>query len=64
LVSVAEESLSRLGAGEGGDHVGRRGESVCETSVLELCRIGRDNIDAVGQTGPANLPEDLRGISN
>lgn len=64
LVTVEEESLSRLGAGEGGDHVRRRGESVCETSVLELCRIGRDNIDAVSQTGPTNLPEDLRGISN
>jgi hypothetical protein len=24
-----------------------------------LCGIGRDNVDTVGETGPANLPEDL-----
>ncbi|KAI6774201.1 hypothetical protein HG531_001050 [Fusarium graminearum] len=59
LVAVEEESLSGLGTGKGGDHVRRRGERVRETSVLELCGIGRDNVDTVGQTGPSNLPEDL-----
>jgi hypothetical protein len=59
LVTVSEEGLGRFGTSEGSDHVGRRGEGVCKTSVLELCGIGRDNVDTVGETGPANLPEDL-----
>lgn len=58
-VNVLKKLLGRLGSGESSHHVRGRGEGVSETSVLELGGIGRDDIDAVGETGPANLPEDL-----
>lgn len=58
-VDVLKELLSRLGSGESGHHVRGGGESVGETSVLELGGIGRDDIDTIGEARPANLPKDL-----
>lgn len=58
-VDVLKELLGRLGSGESSHHVRGGGEGVGETSVLELSGIGRDDIDTVGEAGPANLPEDL-----
>ena len=60
-VDVLEEILGGLGAGEGGDHVGRGGEGVRETSVLELGSVGRDDIDAEGHAAEAEAVKDLEG---
>jgi hypothetical protein len=56
---VVEETLSSLGTSESGDHVCRGCECVGEASVLETGGVGGDNVDAVDEAGPANLPEDL-----
>ena len=59
-IDVREKVLGRLGTGEGCDHVRGGGEGIRETSVLELGRIGGDDIDAEGHAAEAEGVKDLR----
>lgn len=56
---VVVKSLRCLGAGESGDDIGRRGESVSQTSVLELGDIGREDVHAECHSSESDGVEDL-----
>lgn len=53
--------LGGLGPGEGGDHVGGRGEGEGQAAVLQLGDVGGDDVDAVRHAAEAERVEDVGG---
>jgi hypothetical protein len=58
-VDGLEEALGGLGTGKCRDNVGRGGEGIGETTILELGRVGSDDVDREGHAREAQGVEDL-----
>jgi hypothetical protein len=57
--NIFVEALRSLGTSESCDDVWRGGESVSQTSILQLGNIGGDDINAVCHTSKSNAVEDV-----
>lgn len=58
-VDVEVEALGSLGSGEGGNHVRGRGEGKGDTSVPQVCGIGREHTNGVDDASETDLVENL-----
>lgn len=58
-VDVEDEPFSGLGPSKGSDHVWRRSEGKCKTTISEICCISGQHTDRVDDTGKSDSVEDL-----